>query len=127
MAQMHAASSELAGLAQKLANRMGDLSLCGRTLRLVSNHAPDERLALTAILSLAEASAEELVRVLSDPEAARALVFCVGSSEIVANELAAAGPGFSRVLADARALTLDALDATMRFELSEVSDRTSAP
>ncbi len=90
--------------------------------------APDERLALAFLLKLAEDSADVLKSVLRDRAAGDDLVFCLGSSELIATELSSAGARWGEVFLDARAATVEGLLAAMRHDNSshDAPDRQRA-
>ena len=109
-----AQSPQLAVLAQRLKDRLGNDRLARQALSAIAERAPDEQLALAFLLKLAEDSAAALKGVLRDRAAAGDLVFCLGSSELIATELSLAGPGWAEIFLDARAQTIDGLVAAMR-------------
>ena len=86
-----AQSPQLAVLAQRLKDRLGNDRLAQNALAAVENRAPDEQLALAFLTKLAENSATALKDVLRDRGAGADLIFCLGSSELVATELSLAG------------------------------------
>ncbi len=107
-------SSELTVLADRLKRRLGNFRLAEQALAAVTRRAPDERLALAFLLKLAEDSARELKSVLRDRAAGEDLIFCLGSSELVATELSSAKTRWDELFLDARAATMDGLLAAMR-------------
>jgi [glutamine synthetase] adenylyltransferase / [glutamine synthetase]-adenylyl-L-tyrosine phosphorylase len=115
-------------LADRLKRRLGDLRLAEHALAAVTSGAPDEQLALAFLLKLAEDSAEALKRVLDDPAAGDDLIFCLGSSEVVATELSSAGPRWDELFLDARAATSERLLAAIRNDRPsiEAPDRQGA-
>jgi glutamate-ammonia-ligase adenylyltransferase len=91
-------------------------------IRLVSEHAPDERLALAFLLRLAEQARYALVKALSEPQLARDLVFCLGSSELIGTHLSAAGDAWLDMFCEARAHDLSSFVAGLRFDLDQIND-----
>jgi glutamate-ammonia-ligase adenylyltransferase len=74
-------SPELQGLAARLAELTGRAA-AGSATRLVVQRSPDERMAMVALLKLAEQSAPALLQVVEDEGLAADLIFCLGCSEI---------------------------------------------
>jgi glutamate-ammonia-ligase adenylyltransferase len=126
MPRKRAASSELAVLADRLKHRLSNLRLAERALREVAARAPDERLALAFLLKLAEDSPAALKQVLRDRAAGADLIFCLGSSELVATELSSVGSGWAEYFLRARAENIEALVAAMRCDPIEAPDRHTA-
>ncbi len=128
MPRKEAQSPQLAVLAQRLRDRLGNDRLAEQALAAVEERAPDEQLALAFLTKLAEDSAAALKRVLRDRAAGGGLVYCLGSSELVATELSLAGPGWAKFFLDARAQTIDGLIAAMHRERAGIgaSDRQGA-
>src|SRR5208282_4846566 len=116
MQRKAAQSPQLAVLAKRLRDRLGNDRLAQQALAAVEERAPDDQLALAFLLKLAEDSAAALKGVLRDRAAGGDLVFCLGSSELVATELSLAGPGWAEFFLDARAETIDGLIAAMHRE-----------
>jgi glutamate-ammonia-ligase adenylyltransferase len=116
----------LRGLADRFVDRLGDPALAASTLALVREHAPDERLALAFLLKLAEQSAAQLTEALRAPERARQLVFCLGSSELVASDLSAMESNWVAFFDEARAVSADTLIESIKFEFTPVADRGDA-
>lgn len=100
---------ELTGLGDTLASRLGDPRIAARAAAIVAERAPDERLALAFLLQLAEHSRDELAQALRDEARAGDLIFCLGSSELVATELGIAGPGWLEIFSRARVATADSI------------------
>src|SRR5258708_4076381 len=127
MPRRSARSSELTGLADRLKRRRGKVRLAEHALASVTTRAPDEQLALAFLLKLAEDSADALKSVLRDRAAGDDLIFCLGSSELVATELSSAGAGWSEIFLDARAATMHDLLASMQHDnrVLDASDRQS--
>jgi glutamate-ammonia-ligase adenylyltransferase len=75
---------------------------------------------------LAEDSPAALREVLRDREAGADLIFCLGSSELVATELSSAGSGWAEYFLRARAENIEALVAAMRCDPIEAPDRQAA-
>ncbi|MGD0116766.1 MAG: bifunctional [glutamate--ammonia ligase]-adenylyl-L-tyrosine phosphorylase/[glutamate--ammonia-ligase] adenylyltransferase [Candidatus Binatus sp.] len=121
-------SPQLAVLAQRLRDRLGNERLARTALAAVKDRAPDDQLALAFLTKLAEISAVALKNVLRDRAAGADLIFCLGSSELVATELSLAGPGWAEIFLDARAQTIDGLIAAMRTDRARIDapDRPSA-
>ena len=118
---------ELSVLASRVAKRLGDSAAASSALKLVRERAPDERLALAFLLKLVEQSATPLRAVLAGPARAADLVFCLGTSELVATGLCAIDPlAWPEFFESARTSTADALIETLRFDLHEAADRQEA-
>lgn len=81
----------LRGLAQRVAQILGDPGLAAATLRRVRERAPDERLALAFLLQLGENARQVLIDALSEDARADDLVFCLGGSELIATGLLTLG------------------------------------
>src|SRR5271168_2734644 len=101
-------------LADRLKRRLGNLRLAEHALAAVTAGAPDEQLALAFLLKLAEDSAAALKSVLRDRPAGDDLIFCLGSSELIATELSSAGPRWDELFIEARAATPERLLAAIR-------------
>ena len=128
MPRKAAQSPQLAVLAQRLKDRLGNDRLAQNALAAVEDRAPDEQLALAFLTKLAENSATALKDVLRDRGAGADLIFCLGSSELVATELSLAGESWAKIFLDARAQTIDGLVAAMRTERAAIDapDRQAA-
>src|SRR5271168_2093918 len=128
MPRTAAQSPQLAVLAQRLKDRLGNDRLADSALAAVKHRAPDDQLALAFLTKLAENSAAALKEVLRDRDAGGDLIFCLGSSELVATELSLAGPEWAEIFLDARMQTIDGLVAAMRSERVTIDapDRQSA-
>ncbi len=113
-------------LADRLKRRLGNQRLAEQALRAITTRAPDERLAIAFLLKLAEDSADALKNILRDRAAASDLVFCLGSSELVATELSFAGCGWVEAFSEARAANAEGLIAAMHCEPIDAPDRLSA-
>src|ERR1700733_12834682 len=113
-------------LARKLASTIYDATLARGAMRLRGDPAPDEHLALATLSRLAEESPDSMRAVLRDREKARALIFCVGASEVVAGEISQAGPAWLRVFDAARSATVDSILSEMRCDLGSVATRGDA-
>ncbi len=72
---------ELQGLGVRLAALTGG-EAASSAIQLVVQRSPDERMAMVALLKLAERSSSVLRRVLDDEHVAADLIFCLGCSEI---------------------------------------------
>src|SRR5271167_3760121 len=120
MPRKAAQSPQLAVLAARLKQRLGNERLAQSALAAVKERAPDEQLALAFLTKLAENSATALKSVLRDRAAGGDLIFCLGSSELVATELSLAGPGWAQLFLGARAQTIDGLVAAMRVERARI-------
>ena len=123
MPRKAAQSPQLAVLAARLKERLGNERLAQSALAAVKERAPDEQLALAFLTKLAENSAAALKSVLRDRAAGADLIFCLGSSELVATELSLAGPEWAEIFLGARAQTIDGLVDAMRAK----RDRIDAP
>ncbi|MDB5107703.1 MAG: (Glutamate--ammonia-ligase) adenylyltransferase, partial [Candidatus Binatus sp.] len=126
MARAVATAPDLEVLAVRLKRRLNNQRLAEEALRAITARAPDERLALAFLLKLAEESPDSLKEILRDREAAGDLIFCLGSSEIVATELSSRGPEWAREFSAARNETFEPLIAAMTCEPIEASDRVQA-
>ena len=82
---------------QRLKDRLGNDRLAQSALAAVRDRAPDDQLALAFLTKLAENSAAALKDVLRDRAAGADLIFCLGSSELVATELSLAGPEWAEI------------------------------
>ena len=116
MPRKGAQSSQLTVLADRLKRRLGNQRLAEQALAAVTKRAPDERLALAFLLKLAEDSPTALKNVLRDRAAGEDLIFCLGSSELIATELSSAGARLDEVFLDARDSTIERLLAAMPQE-----------
>jgi [glutamine synthetase] adenylyltransferase / [glutamine synthetase]-adenylyl-L-tyrosine phosphorylase len=126
MPRKTASSSELTGLAERLKRRLGNQRLAEQALRTITTHAPDERLAMAFLLKLAEDSTDALKDVLRNRAAANDLIFCLGSSEVIATELTYAGAEWTAAFERARAVDANRLIASMHSEPIDAADRLSA-
>jgi glutamate-ammonia-ligase adenylyltransferase len=126
MADSAVFAPDLIPLAERTAARVGDSALAAETLKLVQEHAPDERLALAFILKLAEESPSELRDALGDQLLSKALVFCLGGSELIATDLAAMGSSWLRFFRDAADPTGGASMADVRCTIGDPGDRKAA-
>jgi glutamate-ammonia-ligase adenylyltransferase len=118
--------SELTGLGDTLARRLGDPRIAVRAATIVAERAPDERLALAFLLQLAEHSRDELSAALHDEALAGDLIFCLGASELVATELGIAGPGWLEIFSHARVATADSVRASRVPQTIEGATRQDA-
>src|SRR5260370_24335093 len=109
-----ARSSDLTGLADRLKRRLGNVRLAEHALASVTTRAPDEQLALAFLLKLAEDSADALKSVLRNRAAGDDLIFCLGSSELIATELSSAGARWDPQFLQARSPTADGLLSALR-------------
>ncbi|HYK65250.1 MAG TPA: hypothetical protein VEY94_09900, partial [Patescibacteria group bacterium] len=123
-----AQSPQLAALGRRLKERLGNERLAQQALAAVRDRAPDEQLALAFLTKLADNSTAELKGLLRDREAATELIFCLGSSELVATELSLAGPAWAQMFLDARDQTIERIVSALRREHTriEARDRQSA-
>lgn len=112
-------AGELLTLAERLARALGERESGARAVEMVVERAPDERLALAFLLSLAELSPASLRAALGERALAGELVFCLGSSELVASGLAAMGPQWFGFFRQARAGGAGALRGAMSFRPPE--------
>src|ERR1700689_5192251 len=115
-------SPQLAVLAQRLRDRLGNERLARTALAAVKDRAPDDQLALAFLTKLAEIPAVALKNVLRDRAAGADLIFCLGSSELVATELSLAGPGWAEIFLGARAQTIDGLVDAMRAKREPIDE-----
>src|SRR5258708_21763095 len=102
-------SPQLAVLAKRLKDRLGNARLAQNALAAVKDRAPDDQLALAFLTKLAENSAAVLKSVLRDRDVGSDLIFCLGSSVLIATELSLAGPERADSFLHARAQTIDGL------------------
>jgi glutamate-ammonia-ligase adenylyltransferase len=123
MADGAAFAPDLILLAERAAGRVGDSRLGADILKLVREHAPDERLALAFILKLAEESPAELRAALIDADLSSGLVFCLGGSELIATGLAAMGPRWWRFFQEVAACEGAALMSGVRCTLDDGAER----
>jgi glutamate-ammonia-ligase adenylyltransferase len=108
-------SPELRLLAETLRQKLPPS--CAATVdATVVNRAPDERLALAGLLQLAELSPETLASALADSFIAGDLVFCLGASELVRAELAAAADRWLDIFRSVHGATAESMRASMRCE-----------
>ncbi|HZO80836.1 MAG TPA: bifunctional [glutamate--ammonia ligase]-adenylyl-L-tyrosine phosphorylase/[glutamate--ammonia-ligase] adenylyltransferase [Candidatus Binataceae bacterium] len=117
---------ELGGLAAQLARLLGEAGLAAAAGAAVAAHAPDERLALAAMLKLGEESPAALREALADSALAADLARCVGGSEVVAQGLGTMGPGWLEFFRAARAASAHSLAAATHFSASPSADRREA-
>ena len=117
--------SELTGLGDTLARRLGDPRIAVRAATIVAERAPDERLALAFLLQLAEHSRDELSAALHDEALAGDLIFCLGASELVATEIGI-GPGWLEIFSHARVATADSVRASEFPQTIEGATRQDA-
>ncbi|MGA2410937.1 MAG: hypothetical protein ABSG46_11190, partial [Candidatus Binataceae bacterium] len=103
-------------LAARLAERLGDSELASKALRLVRERAPDEGFALAHLVLLADQTPAELRHELADPVSAPELIFCLGSSQIVASDLARSGSSWPAIFALARTQTTAQLIGDITFK-----------
>ena len=78
MQRTAAQSPQLAVLAKRLKDRLGNARLAEQALMAVKERAPDDQLALAFLTKLAENSATALKDVLRDRAAGGDLIFCLG-------------------------------------------------
>ncbi|MGA7870306.1 MAG: DUF294 nucleotidyltransferase-like domain-containing protein, partial [Candidatus Binatus sp.] len=128
MPRKAAQSSQHTVLADRLRDRLANDRLANSALAAVKDRAPDDQLALAFLTKLAEISAAALKEVLRDRAAGGDLIFCLGSSELIATELSLAGADWAKIFLDARAQTIDGLVAAMRTERAAIDapDRQTA-
>src|SRR5260370_41255597 len=103
-----AQSPQLAVLAQRLKDRLGNARLAQNALAAVKDRAPDDQLGLAFLTKLAENSADALKDVLRDRAAGIDLILCLVSSERRAPELSLSGPEWAQIFLHARAQTIPA-------------------
>jgi hypothetical protein len=116
MPRTAAQSPQLAVLAKRLKDRLGNDRLADSALAAVKHRAPDDQLALAFLTKLAENSASALKDVVRDRLAGSDLIFCLGSSELIATELSLSGPQWAEIFLAARAQTIDGLVGAMHTE-----------
>jgi [glutamine synthetase] adenylyltransferase / [glutamine synthetase]-adenylyl-L-tyrosine phosphorylase len=102
-------------LARQFEQLLDDHELAAVLLQTIRDRAPDEHLALAHLLQLADRTPGELHRVLADPAATTDLIFCLGSSQIVAADLVGAGASWPAIFAQARSQTAAQLLAATVF------------
>ncbi len=120
-------SPQRAVLTERLKERLGNDRLAQQAIAAVKDRAPDDQLALAFLLKLAENSGAELKDVLRDRAAGSDLIFCLGSSELIATELSLVGPEWANIFLDARAKNIDGLLAAMHKERARIdADRQAA-
>jgi len=114
-------------LAAQLVERLAASELASNALRLVRECAPDEGLALAHLVLLADHTPAELRHQLADPALAPDLVFCLGSSQAVASDLAQAGRSWPAIFALASTQTVTQLVEEIAFTpLAGIRDRRDA-
>jgi [glutamine synthetase] adenylyltransferase / [glutamine synthetase]-adenylyl-L-tyrosine phosphorylase len=128
MLRSAAQSPQFAVLARRLKARLGNERLAQQAISSVKDRAPDGQLALAFLTKLAENSAAALKNVLRDRTAGGDLIFCLGSSELIATELSLAGPDWAEIFLEARAQTIEGLVDAMRTERTAIDapDRQGA-
>ena len=102
-------------LARQLAQWLTDPRLAASTLLTIRDRAPDEHLALAHLLQLADRTPAELRGLLADPAFAADLIFCLGSSQIVAADLVHAGPLWPAIFGQARSQSASQLLDEINF------------
>src|SRR5271154_104380 len=118
--------AELEWLALRLASNLGHPKNAETAMRLVREHAPEERLALAFLVRLAEQSRAILNRALEQHDLAADLVFCLGSSELVAADLCLLEAGWLEFFQTARAHTTHSIVETLRVEIPPACGRDTA-
>ena len=118
-------SPELRSLAETLRQKVPSLSAASVDA-IVAERAPDERLALAGLLQLAESSPDLLVSALRDLSLASDLIFCLGSSELVRAELAAAGNEWLELFRTSRVGSVDSMRNAMRCNAIRADTRPDA-
>jgi glutamate-ammonia-ligase adenylyltransferase len=103
-------------LGAALRERLGNHALLERTLNLVESKAPDEQLALSALIQLSEQSRPALLALLQDGDAAGDLIFCLGGSQTIGDYLCTSANGLEAV-AQVRTAGVDALAAAIKLDL----------
>jgi len=116
----------LAGVAKRLAARLGSERQGAAAAKIVAERAPDERLALAFLLELAEHSPATVKRALSNRAMAGDLVFCLGSSELIASGLTAMGGEWLDCFAAAREAGERTLLEAIVLDVGGVDDRKRA-
>src|SRR5215467_5374606 len=108
-------SPELRSLAETLRQKL-DASPVSSVDALITENAPDERLALAGLLQLAEIAPGPVAIALRDNLIATDLVFCLGSSELVRSGLVAAGPDWLEVFKRARLSSAESVRVGLQCE-----------
>ncbi len=121
-----ALASDLAALADRFKDAIGNRRVADRMLAAIAVVAPDERLALAFSLRLADDYADDLRAILADRAATTDLAFCLGSSELIGTELLSFGANWKAEFERARGESCDSLVASIKFERRDFSDRRNA-
>jgi [glutamine synthetase] adenylyltransferase / [glutamine synthetase]-adenylyl-L-tyrosine phosphorylase len=121
-----ALASDLAALADRFKDAIGNRRVADRMLSAIASAAPDERLALAFSLRLAGDFLQDLRAILADRAATTDLAFCLGSSELIGTELLSFGANWKAEFERARGESCDSLVASIRFERRVFSDRREA-
>jgi glutamate-ammonia-ligase adenylyltransferase len=112
---------DLQGLATRLKTLIGR-ETAEQAIALVVQRAPDERMAMVALLKLAELAAPALRQALEHDRLAADLVFSLGSSEIVGTWLSARSD-WLQTFKSIRNLDAAGLEQSIKLELSQPLDR----
>jgi [glutamine synthetase] adenylyltransferase / [glutamine synthetase]-adenylyl-L-tyrosine phosphorylase len=121
-----ALASDLAALADRFKDAVGNRRVADRMLAAIAAVAPDERLALAFLLRLAGEFPEDLRAILSDRSATTDLAFCLGSSELIGTELLSFGANWKAEFERTRGESCDSLVASIKFERRDIADRREA-
>jgi [glutamine synthetase] adenylyltransferase / [glutamine synthetase]-adenylyl-L-tyrosine phosphorylase len=121
-----ALASDLATLADRFKDAIGNRRIADRMLAAIAAAAPDERLALAFSLRLAGDFPDDLRAVLAERAATTDLAFCLGSSELIGTELLAFGASWKAEFERTRGESCDSLVASIKFEPRDFSDRREA-
>jgi len=114
----------LAGQFERWLDDRGQATLLLQTIR---ERAPDEHLALAHLLQLGDRTPNQLRSMVADPALATDLIFCLGSSQIVAAGLVNAGPAWPAIFAESRSQTaLQLLDAIVFLRPPNPDDKAIA-
>jgi len=106
----------------RLEAALGDKRLAAFGRHLVEVKAPDERLACSFLLKLAEQTPSLLREALADSDVAQDLVFCLGASELVATGLATMGQRWLEFFRRVRAQDLRRLLLGIDFNFDQIDD-----
>lgn len=109
-------------LVDRLWQRIADHELAEAMLRIIRQRAPDERLAIAFLTKLLEQSPSQALETVRDTQRASDLVFCLGSSELIATELVTLGPKWDVAFNEARTATGADMLGTIRLALPESAD-----
>ena len=126
MPEAVALAPELRGLAAQLGRLLAAPREGAAAAAAVARRAPDERLALAALLKLGEESPTQLREALADEALAGDLALCLGGSEAIAQGLGAMGSGWLEFFRAARSARAESIGAAIRFTAGASADRREA-